>query len=160
MRGRSQASPSLTLKEPSMIKIVKEGEYLLVEEHHLERFLPEGWEIEKEEEILEVPDREGVKTELVSLEKDGDIRLYEINQVKAAKLAGWKEAGGQHGAQSEDHDSRQGAPEGHSGDSEGSGPDLGEQGSGSGSGPEAGPHDEPPEGREDLKPVKKTTRSK
>lgn len=134
-----------------IFKIIRDGEYLICEEHQLESFFGQGWEVAPPEEtVFPTEDSSYHKTDLVALTKDGDTRLYEINQVPAAREQGWVE-GGQHGEHElEGDDSRSRAPEGHSGGAQGGGTDLGEQGSGSGSDPDAGSDDESPEGSEDL----------
>ena len=133
----------------TLLKIARDGDHLLCDEHQVRRFVEQGWEIVVDNETVPVENLHHKQTSLVSLSKDGHTRLYEINQVPAAKAQGWVE-GGQHGDELEDHDQGPRAPVGKPGPAEGRGTDLGKPGSGSWSGEDPGSHDESPQGSEDL----------
>lgn len=137
-----------------MLITLKRGtDILRCEERQLKRYLEKGWTIYVEPEEAPPKNIYHRETSLVSMVKDGNIRLCTVNQAARMREAGWKEAeGNDHGEHEHEGDlGGSGEPEGDSSPAEERGADLGEPGSDSGpGGPEAGSHDEPPEGGEDL----------
>lgn len=71
-------------------KIHKDGVDLACEDHELHVFLAEGWELVPDEPVV-VHEESSVDPELrlVAMNKGGDIRLCEINQVKWMLSLGW-----------------------------------------------------------------------